>query len=63
MDDLAAACSRLAENGVALIGGPMPRGDGVAQVFFHDPDGYLLELFERTGEDQNDAPKRAPVRD
>ena len=40
----------------------MPRGDGVTQVFFHDPDGHLLELFERTGEDQSDAPERAPVR-
>ena len=63
VDDLAAACARLAENGVALVGGPMPRGDGVAQVFFHDPDGHLLEFFERTGEDQTDAPERAPVRD
>ncbi len=63
VDDLAAACARLAENGVALVGGPMPRGDGVAQVFFHDPDGHLLEFFERTGEDQTNAPERAPVRD
>ncbi|MDQ3382061.1 MAG: VOC family protein [Actinomycetota bacterium] len=62
VDDLAGACTRLAENGVALVGGPMPRGDGVTQVFFHDPDGHLLELFERTGEDQSDAPERAPVR-
>ena len=63
VDDLALACARLAENDVALIGGPMPRGDGVAQVFVRDPDGHLLELFERTGEDQSDAPERAPVRD
>ena len=63
VDDLATACARLAENDVALIGGPMPRGDGVAQVFFHDPDGHLLEFFECTGEDQSDAPERAPVRE
>jgi len=63
VDDLTAACARLAENGVALIGGPMPRGDGVAQVFFRDPDGHLLEFFERTGEDQSDAPERTPVRE
>ena len=62
VDDLAAACARLDEHGVALVGGPMPRGDGVTQVFFHDPDGHLLELFQRTGEDQSDAPERAPVR-
>jgi catechol 2,3-dioxygenase-like lactoylglutathione lyase family enzyme len=59
--DLAAACARLAEAGVLLTGGPMPRGDGVRQVFFLDPDGYVLEYFERTGEDQSDAPARAPT--
>jgi catechol 2,3-dioxygenase-like lactoylglutathione lyase family enzyme len=62
VDDLDAACVRLAENGLALEGGPMPRGDGVTQVFFLDPDGYVLEYFQRTGEDQSGAPARAPVR-
>ncbi len=62
VDDLAAACARLEENGVALIGGPMPRGDGFVQVFFRDPDGYVLEFFQRTGEDQSDAPARVPIR-
>ncbi len=62
VDDLGAACARLGENGVALIGGPMPRGDGFVQAFFRDPDGYVLELFQRTDEDQSDAPERAPVR-
>ncbi|MCS7006039.1 MAG: VOC family protein [Thermoleophilia bacterium] len=61
VDDLAAALHRLAEHGVELAGGPMPRGDGVTQVFFLDPDGHVLELFERTGEDQRDAPARVPV--
>jgi len=61
-EDLDAALARLVENGVPLIGGPMPRGDGVTQVFFRDPDGYILELFQWTGEDQSDAPERAPVR-
>ena len=60
VDDLDAACARLAENGVALEGGPMPRGDGYVQVFFLDPDGHVLELFQQTGEDQRDAPARAP---
>jgi catechol 2,3-dioxygenase-like lactoylglutathione lyase family enzyme len=60
-DDLATACARLAEHGVELAGGPMPRGDGFDQVFFLDPDGYVLELFEHTGEDQSDAPPRGPV--
>jgi catechol 2,3-dioxygenase-like lactoylglutathione lyase family enzyme len=63
VDDLEAACARLAEAGVPLTGGPMPRGDGVAQVFFLDPDGYVLELFQWTGEDQSSAPARVPIRD
>ena len=40
----------------------MPRGDGVDQAFFLDPDGYVVEVFERTGADQTDAPRRMPVR-
>ena len=63
VDDLEGALARLEAHGVALAGGPMPRGDGVAQAFFLDPDGYVLELFARTGEDQSDAPERAPVGD
>ena len=62
VEDLEAALAGLAKNDVPLIGGPMPRGDGFVQVFFRDPDGYILELFMRTGEDQSDAPTRAPVR-
>ena len=61
VDDLARACARLAEHGVGLEGGPMPRGDGFVQVFFRDPDGHVLEFFEFTGEDQTNAPERAPV--
>lgn len=61
VDDLEAARARLDENGVRLEGGPMPRGDGYVQVFFRDPDGHVLELFQFTGEDQTDAPERAPV--
>jgi len=62
VDDLDAACARLAEADVPLTGGPMPRGDGVTQVFFLDPDGYVLELFQWTGEDQSGAPERTPIR-
>ena len=61
VDDLHSACARLAANGVELAGGPMPRGDGYVQVFFRDPDGHVLELFQHTGEDQADAPARAPI--
>ena len=61
VDDLDVACVRLAEAGVPLTGGPMPRGDGVVQAFFLDPDGYVLECFQRTSDDQSDAPERAPA--
>ena len=39
----------------------MPRGDGYDQVLFLDPDGYVLELFQHTGEDQSEAPAREPI--
>jgi catechol 2,3-dioxygenase-like lactoylglutathione lyase family enzyme len=61
VDDLDAARERLATNGIGLEGGPMPRGDGYVQVFFLDPDGHVLELFQWTGDDQSDAPARAPI--
>lgn len=62
VDDLASALARLADHGVPLAGGPMPRGDGYDQVFVLDPDGYVIELFEHTGADQSDAPLREPIR-
>jgi catechol 2,3-dioxygenase-like lactoylglutathione lyase family enzyme len=62
VDDLDAACDRLERHGVALFGGPMPRGDGVMQVFVLDPDRHVVELFQSTQEDQSNAPPRAPVR-
>jgi len=61
VEQLEPALARLSEHGVELTGGPMPRGDGYTQAFFLDPDGHVLELFERTDEDQSDAPERAPV--
>jgi catechol 2,3-dioxygenase-like lactoylglutathione lyase family enzyme len=62
VDDLAAMLARLNERGIEIGGGPMPRGDGVDQAFFLDPDGYVVEVFERTGKDQSDTPRRMPVR-
>lgn len=42
VDDLDAACARLAEHGIEVRG---PRPVGTArQAFFHDPDGNRLEL-------------------
>ena len=63
VDDLSAWQERLGARGVAPAAGPMPRGDGVDQLFVFDPDGYVVELFERTGQDQASAPERAPIRD
>lgn len=30
--------------GIPIILGPRPRGDGVTQIFCSDPDGHLVEL-------------------
>ena len=62
VDDLPAWQERLGAHGVGAAAGPMPRGDGVDQLFVLDPDGYVVELFERTGQDQADAPERSPIR-
>lgn len=32
--------------GIPIVGGPMGRGDGVHQIYMHDPDQYLIELFQ-----------------
>ena len=63
VDDLTAMLGQVHERGVEVGGGPMARGDGVDQAFLLDPDGYVVELFERTGEDQRDAPERTSVQD
>jgi len=44
VQDAAAAAQTLKQRGVTLQRGPILRPDGAAQVFFHDPDGYLLEF-------------------
>ena len=62
VDDLEAVVRRLRDHDVEIGGGPMPRGDGVEQAFALDPDGYVVEVFQRTGEDQSGSPQRLPVR-
>ena len=44
VQDASAAAQALQERGVTLLRGPSLRPDGAVQVFFQDPDGYLLEL-------------------
>jgi catechol 2,3-dioxygenase-like lactoylglutathione lyase family enzyme len=45
VDDLAAAMQHLGDQGVPIVGGPQPRGDGVEQLYICDPDGYVIEIF------------------
>lgn len=59
--DLEAARAELQRHGVRVVGGPMPRGDGVMQLYVEDPDGYLIELFERTAAGLG-GPERGAVR-
>ncbi len=60
--DLAAVKSRLEQHGIAILGGPMLRGDGIEQMYFQDPDGYLLECFQWIGaETQQQAVERAAI--
>jgi hypothetical protein len=36
----------------------MLRGDGVLQLYLHDPDDYMLEFFQWLERDTGDAPDR-----
>lgn len=58
VDDLEADAARVKDYGSAPVAGPLNRGDGVRQMYFSDPDGYIVELFELTGEDQSSTVRR-----
>lgn len=45
VDDAIAAKEALERKGVTWFRGPAPRPDGPMQVFFRDPDGYLIEMY------------------
>lgn len=45
VDDTFAAKAELSAKGITEFRGPAPRPDGAMQLFFHDPDGYLIEMF------------------
>jgi catechol 2,3-dioxygenase-like lactoylglutathione lyase family enzyme len=49
VDDATAAMDVLTANGVRIQGGPNRRPDGCIQVWFYDPDGHCIEVFDRTG--------------
>jgi catechol 2,3-dioxygenase-like lactoylglutathione lyase family enzyme len=42
--DADAVVQTLAAHHIPIHLGPRPRGDGVTQIFCHDPDGHLIEL-------------------
>ena len=42
--------------------GPSDHGM-IDSIYFRDPDGYVIELFQHTGADQSDAPLREPIRE
>jgi catechol 2,3-dioxygenase-like lactoylglutathione lyase family enzyme len=46
VDDLTALIDRAKSRDIPIVGGPLARGDGVLQAYFHDPDRYLIELFQ-----------------
>ena len=45
VEDCDEAVRNLREAGIDIAGGPQSRPDGPRQVYIHDPDGYLIELF------------------
>ncbi len=47
VDDLDEAKRELEQKGVAGIGGPAPRPDGIFQIFFEDPEGNLIEMMAK----------------
>jgi catechol 2,3-dioxygenase-like lactoylglutathione lyase family enzyme len=45
VEDVFAAKAELERKGITEFRGPAPRPDGPMQLFFTDPDGYLIELY------------------
>lgn len=48
VDNIKAACDRLAQEGVAIPVPPKPRNSGTWLAFVEDPDGYRIELLQRS---------------
>ncbi len=45
---LDAARIHLAQLHIPIVGGPQARGDEVMQLYIRDPDGYIIEIFDRS---------------
>ncbi|MFK7801705.1 MAG: VOC family protein [Anaerolineae bacterium] len=61
VDDLDSYLERAKTLGIQISGGPLNRGLGANQAYFQDPDGYQVELFERTNQ-QGSNRMREPLR-
>jgi catechol 2,3-dioxygenase-like lactoylglutathione lyase family enzyme len=46
--DLETTRARLAQLDIMIVGGPQYRGDDVVQLYIRDPDGNVIELFDRS---------------
>lgn len=46
VEDVEAACERLASRGVVLLNGPLDRPWGVRTASFQDPDGNIWEIAQ-----------------
>jgi glyoxylase I family protein len=49
VDDAVAASQTLKENGLEILQGPEQNAAGWIQLWFRDPDGYVIELLDRSG--------------
>ena len=61
VDDLDGYIKRANDLGIEIVGGPFNRGLGATQVYLQDPDGFQVELFERTDATSSDR-MREPIR-
>ncbi|MGB0387441.1 MAG: VOC family protein [Ardenticatenaceae bacterium] len=61
VDNVYEMAERAQNMNVPIVGGPMLRGDGILQLYLHDPDRYLIELFQRVDSNEG-ATERAPIR-
>ncbi|MEM8862034.1 MAG: VOC family protein [Chloroflexota bacterium] len=54
VDDLETYVARARAMKIEIVGGPFNRGLGARQIYLEDPDGYQIELFERTNQMESD---------
>ena len=47
VEDVCVALDELEAKGVVIRRGPVKRADGAVQIFFTDPDGYVIEMYSR----------------